>query len=1058
MADALYTRLFYIPLFLMSLLPRAAHSQVPEGDTIISLRFEAIDQEDGMPEHRVFEILEDHLGLIWLGTPRELVKYDGYDFQYYQYEPEDSILAARQYDGMRVHILTEGPTGDLWIGSGFERPDKPAIFRFDRETEKVIPYLFNPHDSFPPIHSGVTSIQQDSRYIWVSTMQEKSLIRISPEEEYPDAAAASKAPFEWIGRQHGLLPDERIYHILKDKKGRLWLGGTHGLYLWNPERDKFRYFESEALATFEDKYCQLTGIEEGPDGKLWIHTHRCGGFLSFDPQNKRYQHHTMSGSLDIMPDDQGKVWIGGFPGRGGIGWYDERSGKLANIDVRPDGLDFFPIVRVREYLQDRSGMMWVGSMEGPLLKFNPQRAAFHWLKAEPSNPNSLSHNWVTDIDRDADGNYWIATFGGGLNRWNPKAGTFTHYNDGPNSEVDLSYPYVLDLTIDAQGKIWYGFLFTATFDPKSRKIQQYRERGGSINSLYTDSRGQVWIGQYRSLGKFLPEADSFKDYDVIVPETPNIRQAVNKVMEDSRGDIWGGIVDGRAGYFRFRPATEQFEFFKSAAANCFYEGSRGYIWVGTLDGLFRVDTETGSRKRFDTSSGLPHNNVQSILEDDHGRLWLGTENGLCRFGPEQGTFRNYYESDGLPANNFSRACYKNDKGELFFGGTFGIVYFHPDSIRDNAVPPKLVLTQMDIYGEPLAIGGDSPLQKHLSVTQKLELGHWQNDLTIHYAALHYKNPAQNRYKIKLDNYDKQWREVGTQRKANYTNLGPGRYTFRVKAANSDGIWNEKGIALDITIFPPWYWNIWSQLLYALLLIGALYWFHRFQLNRRLALAEAERLKELDSFKTKLYTNITHEFRTPLTVIQGMMDNIKGYDEEKDIVKRNSQNLLNLVNRLLGLSKLDAGKLKLNLVQGDILPFLRYVTESFHSFALNQKINLNFYSDAEEIIMDYDPEKVLEVLSNLLSNALKFTPEYGKVQVVAGVQPAVSSQQRAVGSRQWAGRPPRTAHCLLLTVTDTGIGIAPEELPHIFSRFYQAFPHKGEPRNSSPLGAGLLSSL
>lgn len=553
MANDFYTRLFCIQLFLLSLLPRATHSQVPQGDTTISLRFEAIGHEDGMPEHRVFEILEDHLGLIWLGTPRGLLKYNGYGFESYQYEPEDSVLAARQYDGMRVHILTEGPTGDLWIGSGFEWPDKPAIFRFDRETEKIIPYLFNPQDSLPPIHSGITSIQEDGRYIWVSSMQKESLIRIRPEEEYLNAAAASKAPFEWISAEHGLLPDERIYHILKDKKGRLWLGGTQGLYLWHPEQDNFQYFESKAMATFEDKYCQLTGIEEGPDGKLWIHTHRCGGFFSFDPENQRYRHHPMSGQLDIMPDDQGKVWIAGFAGRGGIGWYDERSGKLANIDIRPDGLDFFPVARVREYLQDRSGMMWVGTMEGPLLKYNPQRAAFHWLKAEPSNPNSLSHNWVTDIDRDAAGNYWIATFGGGLNRWNPETDTFTHYNDGPNSEVDLNYPYVLDLTIDDQGKVWYGFPFTATFDPKSQKVQQFRERGGSINSLYTDSRGQVWIGQYRSLGKYLPVADSFKDHQVILPETPNIHQAVNKIAVSPKliftkmdvfGEPWpsGGIL------------------------------------------------------------------------------------------------------------------------------------------------------------------------------------------------------------------------------------------------------------------------------------------------------------------------------------------------------------------------------------------------------------------------------------------------------------------------------------------------------------------------------------
>lgn len=238
---------------------------------------------------------------------------------------------------------------------------------------------------------------------------------------------------------------------------------------------------------------------------------------------------------------------------------------------------------------------------------------------------------------------------------------------------------------------------------------------------------------------------------------------------------------------------------------------------------------------------------------------------------------------------------------------FGLLYFHPDSIRDNTTPPRLAFTGIDLFGEPIPIDEDGPLKKHVSLSPGIRFAHWQNDLTIHYAALHFKNPAKNSYRIQLGNYDNGWRDVGHQNFANYTNLDPGRYTFRVKAANSDGIWNEESIALDITILPPWYWNGWSQALYLVLIIGLILGVYRFQLNRRLALAEAARLKELDSFKTKLYTNITHEFRTPLTVIEGMAGQITGFEEERDAIRRNSRNLLNLVNRMLGLSKLEAGR-------------------------------------------------------------------------------------------------------------------------------------------------------
>lgn len=1004
------------------------------GDTTIALRFEAIDQEKGLPESSVFAILEDHIGFIWLGTSGGLIKYDGYSFEIHPYTPEYPELAARQYGGMKVFVLSEGPYGDLWIGSGFDRPDKPSISRFDRETEKIIPYLFEPKDSTPAIHGSITSIVADSQYIWISVMQEESLIRLRPEMEYPDARAARDVPFEILGESAGILPDEGINTLLKDQKGRLWLVGKKGLYLWQKEEDTFRYFTSEYLSNPNiDRLCQMLSIAEGPEGKLWISTYRCGCVLRFDPEKKSYTYFPIQETLELISDNEGKIWVGEWNGTGGLGWLDPQTGKLTRIDIQPDELEFFPLLRVREFLEDSYGMMWIGSMEGPLLKYNPQRAAFHWLKAEPANTNSLIHDWVTDIAQDSANHYWISTFGGGLTKWNPSDNRFTHFNTGPESSVDIGFDHIINLSVDHEGQIWYGFPVISRLDPVTGSVKNYGDRSGTINTLYTDSKGWVWVGRYRSLGKYWPETGDTKVYEVINPSEPNYRKAVSGIMEDSRGDIWGGIISGKDGFFRFEPDEEQFEFFEAPAATNFCEDRKGNIWVSTVDGLFRIDPEDSSSRRYGLEAGLPHTTVNSVLEDDDGYLWVGTQNGLSRFDPEEENFRNYYTSDGLPSNSFSRACYKNEKGVLFFGGTFGIVYFHPDEIKDNQVPPKLAFTQLEILGEPIEVGEGSPLKQHISTTQKIELKHWQNDLTIHYAALHFKNPSKNRYKVMLSNYNEQWREVGTQRVANFTNLDPGSYTFRVKASNSDGTWSEEGLALTITILPPWWATWWAYLLYLVIAGAIVYAIYRFQLNRRLALLETKRLRELDHFKTKLYTNITHEFRTPLTVILGVA--------KEAIVQRNARRLLHLVNQMLDLSRLESGNLKLNRVQGDVLTFLKSIVESFQTLAEQKDIDLSFQTDTEELVMDYDPERLQEIVGNLLSNAVKFTPEGGEVRFAANSHPRASA-----------------ATSLLLIVQDTGPGIPEEQQPYIFDRFYQADDTPTRQAEGTGIGLALTKEL
>ncbi|MEZ5043254.1 MAG: two-component regulator propeller domain-containing protein [Saprospiraceae bacterium] len=998
----------------------------------LTLRFEAIGSEHGLPHKTIHALFQDHMGFIWLGTPIGLVKYDGYQFQTFKYQTSDSIAHLEGRSRIHVSSIAEDPNGDLWVGCRFEHPDQPVLFRFDREKEVLIPQLFDQQKNTTIIRENIQKIQIGAGFIWILANRLNRLpIPLSDETE--------KAVDE---KDLVSFDKSAIINIYKDSREQLWFPGQNGIYRWITEPDSLQFYPIPLPPEIQKPARNVMyNILETRGGKLLIFPVYPGYLLRFDPIDGSYETVKKEGLvfkrhlLQMSPE---QLWFGKHEGRGGMHIFDLENFKISQVDIQVDGHLFFPTARIHSFLKDDTGNVWVGTQDGPLLKYEPQRNNFHWLHFEAEHSNTLPHNSISAVKQDQKGNYWITSFGGGLSRWDRQKNTFTHFRAQPDRFKGPLSDFLLGLEITPDGKTWFGEGFSAgSYDPASGQFKHYEE-SGTVWTVYGDSQKRIWLAKFGGgLRRYDPGTDDFIPIGMPDPNdtTRTIFPFLGGIYEDSRGDLWlGSHSPGMGGFFRFDPETEHFEVFKMPEAHAFWEDRRGYIWIGSVNGLYRFDPKNGQFKLYLEEDGLSNNAVNAIIEDEVGYIWMATDNGLSRFDPAVETFRNYFQRDGLPSNSFFEGAYKNEEGELFFWGNFGLLYFHPDSIRENEILPRLAFTGMDLFGEPIQIGENGPLQKHISLTEEIHLAHWQNDLTIHYAALHYKNPTKNQYQVQLVNYHDSWQGMEDQRFTNFTNLSPNSYTFRVRAANSDGVWNEEGIALRIIIYPPWYWNSWSQLLYLALTSGLILGIYRFQLNRRLTLAEASRLLELDELKNRLYTNITHEFRTPLTVIQGLASQIKGYEEEKKGIQQNSNNLLTLITRLLDLSKLEAGKLELQLVHGDIIPFLRYVTESFHSYALNRKINLNFYTGEEQVNMDFDADNILQVLSNLLSNALKFTPEYGKVQVVA---------RKILQEKQ---------PMLELKISDTGIGISQEELPKIFDRFFQA--DMSNTRRAEGTGIGL----
>ncbi|MCO6480825.1 MAG: helix-turn-helix domain-containing protein, partial [Phaeodactylibacter sp.] len=485
-----------------------------------------------------------------------------------------------------------------------------------------------------------------------------------------------------------------------------------------------------------------------------------------------------------------------------------------------------------------------------------------------------------------------------------------------------------------------------------------------------------------------------------------------------------------------------------------------YLWVGTKGGgLNRLDRQTGIFQHYKTEQGLPDNVVYGILHDDRGHLWLSTNRGLCRFHVREETTRNFTAADGLQSNEFNQSSYlKTTSGRLIFGGVNGLTVFHPDSLQFNERKPTTAITQVLVNNQPAgsrarasAKGRFPLLKKTDNETLRLQLAHHQNVISLEFAALDFSNPAQNQYRYQLardrvfgENDEDEWVELGYKNSVQFANLQPGHYTFKVLGSNNDGAWSEQPAVLGFRIRPPWWAAWWAYLLYALAVSGMVLFGYRYQLRQRMQAQETLRLRELDEFKNRFFTNITHEFRTPLTVIMGEADKLQREgsvpEQSAGLIKRSGENLLRLVNQLLDLAKLESNSLHFHYIQGDVLAYLRYIAESLRGLADSRSVRLQVESTAPEIVMDYDPERLLQIVYNLLTNAIKFTPAGGKVDF------GVDLLNFGDASR------------LEIRVADSGSGIPPGDLPFIFDRFYQVKNPEQAKVGGTGIGLALTKEL
>ncbi len=677
--------------------------------------------------------------------------------------------------------------------------------------------------------------------------------------------------------------------------------------------------------------------------------------------------------------------------------------------------------------------------------------------------DGLSHNSILSIVQDPKGNLWFGTNGNGITRYDGKTfAQFTMKEGAPN--------IINDIIVDTSGNLWFAANDNGMCKYDGKSFIYFTKKEGLadniVSTIFQDHLGNLWIGTF---GGGVSKYDG-KSFTNFTQKEGLYDNRIYSICEDRDGNIWFGTFEhGAAKYdgktFTYFTTKEGFShnFVLSVKSD-----HLGNIWLGTYGGGVAM-YDGKSFTFFTEKEGLCSNFTCDIYEDKAGNIWFGTYFGLSRL--DYGRFYKneniVYEDKGKTRNiHFTNykyedgflgiGCTKNAIFEAFDGtvwvGSSGMLSAYHPPIKEEKVDssaPNIQLTSITLFNEKIdwtnlehkkdsifkLVNGvtisnfkfDS-LSKWYNLPEHLSLAFDNNFLTFNFIGITLSQPQKVQYQFILEGIDKNWSAMTGRTEAPYGNLPNGTYTFRVKAMNSKGYWSDE-FTYTFTIRPPWYFTWWAYLIWMASAIGIAYYFYRFMLNRRLQQSESIRLKELDAIKTRLYTNITHEFRTPLTIILGMADQVitnpkEWFHEGIRLIRRNGKQLLLLVNQLLDLSKLESGTMALHLKQGDIVQYFRYIYESFESFAASKGVAMHLKTELNELQMDYDPEKVQNIVSNLLSNAIKYTPEGGEVTLTL----ALGKENSLI--------PTENHKMLKIAVTDSGIGIPEEKIPYIFDRFYQ----------------------
>ena len=993
------------------------------------VQFEHLSVKDGLSQLSVVSIFQDTQGFLWFGTRDGLNKYDGNNFQIFR-ESDPDLYISNSF----IQCMAEDEKGNLWVGT------KRGLNRFDRNTGRFKQYYSSDDDSTIS-ENTINCMLRDSRnMLWVGTSY--GLNRYIPETDHFERCAFS-----------GLHLDTYIRKLAQDHDENLWIGSENGLYVYNMHTNsikKYSHIPDDEHSISQDRIGALFCDSKG---RIWIGFIQQGVCL-YDAQNNNFirfnkEHGLNDNTIRCFAEDhEGNILVGTFDG---LNKYNEDNHDFTSAyGSAENGVVPISNFSVYDVLCDRSGTVWVGTYSGGVSYYSPfnQHFRFH----DPGMQGRMLFGIVGPMIAHDNG-VWIGTEGGGLLFFDRNNEKYSYYRLPGASERSFSRNIVKSLFLEGDC-LWIGTTYNTIyrFDISRHEfLQAISPPWGLIHyMMFRDNGKNLWIGSTddNALGYLKPDGQA------VQPLPLNDGQYFNPsnircMMEDSTGIYYIGTFGD--GMFRYNAHTKthiQFSNVENDSASLphnrittMFKTKDGSIWVSSLGGgVSRFNRNTGTFENFGQRHGLASGMVYAVVTDHEEKFWMSTSAGISHFDPWSEKFTNFNKNNGVHISEFTPGSgMVTADNEIFFGGNDGFVSFYPQQFKINDFVPPVYITKISINNRTLDNLG-------MIVGKTLKLNYRQSNITIEFIALNYINPHQNQYTYKLEGFDKEWNEAGNRCVAYYTNIQPGNYTFLVKGSNNDGVWNEQGARLTISISrPPWN-TWWAWTLYIMALAYGIYILLnsarvRTQLinDIRIKQIEQDNMEELHQTKLKLFTNFSHELRTPLTLILTPLEDIlhnnnlaPALHETLILMHKNANRLLYTVNQLMDFRKKESGHLQVKAAEGNIVKFVHEIFIAFNELARTRNIVFCFDCGIEKLILWYDRNLMEKVLFNLLSNAFKNTPDGGKITVLLQLE----------------------NNNILISVSDSGTGIPEKELEKIFDPFYQVH-RKGIPQ---PFGTGIGLNL
>ncbi|EIJ40839.1 signal transduction histidine kinase [Galbibacter orientalis DSM 19592] len=1017
-------------------------------------KFNFVSMMEDIPKVGIYHINQDDDGFMWIATNGAgLYRYDGIDYNSYRYILNDSTSLSSSV----VYCTFLDSKHRFWVGT------EEGLNLYNQNNDQ---FLRIPNSKFEATYNksiSVRNIIEDKQgNIFVGTFG-AGLFKITGDEILQvDKIQSSKLNIDvpitieaiaidndgkiYTGTNLGIQEYDSNKNILKptlfskelyvkdhiksliiDENNNIWAGATSkGIYKAN-YKDNDTYREIEHFSVSENPFFSITSLK---DETLLFGTEN-DGLYHINQQGKILNHHKASNK-------------------------DEKSLLSSSI---------------WSLYQDKDNKIWLGYYNKGVAVYDPLYDKFKGLESLYNNPNSLQASSVTSIVEDKSGKIWVGMDGGGIDVIDKKSNQYTHINTSLKSKYSgLTSDYIQAIFIDSKENIWAGswdqgifFLKNGTkhFVNKTKETTNGDLQSDVVVSFDEDSKGTIWISTYHSgLHSYNPTTAKFTHYNTPEFQENGISNSDSwKVLVDYKDNIWLGTTNGlfkivqkSNGAFSINSMKEKMEekYHNVTTANhilSLYESSDKNIWIGTKGaGLCKYNIASNSFIWYNKLNGLILENVCGIIECNSQNIWVSGNSGIVKINTEFNEFTNFTVNDGLLSNDFNmNSSYKNANGEIYFGGYDGVDYFKPNTIDINKSENFLYLSELKIFNKKvLPTQENSPLNKIITETDSISLNSKQSVFTIEYSGINYTRPEKNEYAYYLAGYENTWNYVGGVKSATYTNLDPGNYIFKLKSSNNDGVWNAKPLELKITILPPWWKTSWALIGYLTIFFIGLYLLNkvtqsRIRTKQLTKYEEEKRIQEqnLNEKKFQFFTNISHEFRTPLTLIMNPLHDImsneklflpEGIKSKHRIIQKNTARLHRLVNELLDFRKLELNKISLKAKEFNLVDLTHDVLSYFKEEAHVKYIDLDVSTDEEEVMVWADIDMLEKVIFNIISNAFKATPEGGTISVALYTKddlvtfPLVSEHYQA--------------KAVELVISDTGIGIPKDEISKMFERFYQ----------------------